>query len=318
MQRLTLFSEIEPYEHLMLAVDAAHVLYVEQCGNPKGLPVLFLHGGPGAGCETYHRRFFDPKRYRIVLFDQRGCGRSRPHAELGGNTTPNLVRDIERIRERLSIDKWVVFGGSWGSTLALAYTESHPQHVLGLILRGIFLCRKRDIEWFYQDGTSRLFPDFWQDYLTPIPVAERDDLVRAYYQRLTGDDEVTRMAAAKAWSMWEGRTLTLRVNPDVINHFADPHVALSMARIECHYFVNDSFLTDNQLLEHADRLHDIPGSIIHGRYDVICPPDQAFALHQAWPQADLQIIEDAGHAATEPGTVDALIRATQSMYERYR
>jgi len=275
-----------------------------------------LHGGPGAGSEPFQRRFFDPQRYRIVLFDQRGCGQSTPHAELADNNTENLVADIERIRAHLGIERWLVFGGSWGSTLGLVYAEAHPECVMGLVLRGIFLCRPRDINWFYQDGASFLFPDYWADYLAPISPAERDSMVDAYYERLTGEDEVTRMAAAKAWSLWEGRTATLLPRQSVIEHFVNPFTALSLARIECHYFINNSFLEPDQILARADRLKGIPGVIIHGRYDVVCPVEQAFALHQAWPEAQLEVIADAGHSATEPGIVDALVRATDAFAER--
>jgi proline iminopeptidase len=303
------YPPIDPYATQHLRVDPRHSLYLEECGRRDGLPVLFLHGGPGAGCEPWHRRFFDPARYRMVLFDQRGCGRSRPHAELADNTTAHLIADIEAIRSHLGIDRWVVFGGSWGSTLALAYAEAHPERVLGLILRGIFLCRPREIQWFYQEGANRLFPDLWQDYLAPIPPAERGDLVQAYYRRLTGRDEIARMAAAKAWSIWEGRTATLLENRGVVNHFADPHTALSLARIECHYFVHDAFLRPDQLLAEAHRLAGIPGVIVQGRYDVVCPAESAWALHQAWPTAELKLIPDAGHSAAEPGIRSALVEA---------
>lgn len=311
-----LYPPIKPYTVHRLAVDEVHTLYIEECGNPQGLPVLFLHGGPGAGCEPMHRRFFDPQVYRIILFDQRGCGQSMPHAELTNNTTWHLVADIERIREQLAIEGWVVFGGSWGSTLGLAYAQTHPQRVLGLILRGIFLCRPRDIQWFYQEGASRLFPDAWEHFLEPIPEVERDNLLTAYYRRLTGPDEIERLRVAKAWSVWEGTTLTLERNPGVIGHFAEPHMALSLARIEAHYFVNNTFMEPDQLLRDAHRLKDIPGLIVHGRYDVICPLEGAWALHKAWPEAELRIIPTAGHAASEPGIVDALVSATQMMAER--
>ncbi|HWS02033.1 MAG TPA: prolyl aminopeptidase [Gammaproteobacteria bacterium] len=310
------YPEIQPYVRHTLRVDNTHQLYVEESGNPQGIPVVFLHGGPGAGSEPFQRRFFDPQRYRIVLFDQRGCGQSTPHAELADNNTENLVADIERIRKHLGIERWLVFGGSWGSTLGLVYAEAHPECVMGLVLRGIFLCRPRDINWFYQDGASFLFPDYWADYLAPISPAERDSMVDAYYERLTGEDEVTRMAAAKAWSLWEGRTATLLPRQSVIEHFVNPFTALSLARIECHYFINNSFLEPDQILARADRLKGIPGVIIHGRYDVVCPVEQAFALHQAWPEAQLEVIADAGHSATEPGIVDALVRATDAFAER--
>lgn len=310
----SLYPSIQPYNTLDLAVDSLHTLYVEECGTLNGLPVIFLHGGPGSGCEPYHRQFFDPEKYRIVLFDQRGCGRSTPHAELQGNTTQALIEDIETIRKQLGIDKWVVFGGSWGSTLALAYAQAHPDRVLGLILRGIFLCRQREIDWFYQEGASRIFPDVWEKFLEPIPVEERGQLVSAYYQRLTSDDEFTRMQAAKAWSLWEGRTATLISNNKVVEHFGDAHTALSLARIECHYFMHKSFLRENQLLEEAHKLQDIPGVIVQGRYDVICPMESAWELHRAWPGSILQIIPDAGHSASETGIVNALIKATDDMY----
>ena len=309
----SLYPQLAPSRAFRLIVEPPHNLYVEECGNHAGLPVLFLHGGPGAGCEPYHRQFFDPKHYRVVLFDQRGCGRSRPHGALESNTTSALIEDIERIREELAIDRWVIFGGSWGSTLGLAYAETHPTRVLGLILRGIFLCRRRDIHWFYQDGANRLFPDYWQDFIEPIPDDERAHLINAYYRRLTGTDEVSRMAAAKAWSVWEGRTATWRPNAKVLAQFANPHVALALARIECHYFKHDAFLTPNQLLVNAHRLQGIPGVIVHGRYDTICPLEQAHGLHAVWPEGRLEIVPDAGHAASEPGIVDALIRATCEM-----
>ncbi len=308
-----LYPEIKPYATHRLPVASPHQIYIEECGNPDGLPVVFVHGGPGAGCEAYHRRFFDPNVYRIVLFDQRGCGRSTPHAELAGNTTQALVADMETIRQHLNIDRWVVFGGSWGSTLGLVYAQSHPERVQGLILRGIFLCRPHEIEWFYQQGASRIFPDYWEDYLRPIPEAERGDMVRAYYKRLTGDDEVARMAAAKAWSVWEGRAATLRPSKSVIDHFANPSTALSLARIECHYFMNDSFLEPDQILRDARRLAGIPGIIVHGRYDIVCPVENAWSLRRAWPQAQLNIIPDAGHSASEPGITDALVKATMMM-----
>ncbi len=313
-----LFPHVEPYKTHTLPVSDGHRLYVEECGKPDGLPVVFVHGGPGSGCERYHRCFFDPEIYRIVLFDQRGCGRSTPHASLQGNTTDALLADMEAIRTLLDIGQWVVFGGSWGSTLGLVYAEAFPERVLGLILRGIFLCRPGDIQWFYQNGASSLLPDHWEDFLAPIPVEERGDLVGAYYRRLTGDDEVARMAAAKAWSLWEGRASTLLPKASVTDHFTSPKTALSLARIECHYFVNNSFMSADRILKHAPRLHDIPGIIVHGRYDMVCPLEQAWALHQAWPQSRLQIIQEAGHSATEPGIVDALLTATREFSRRFR
>lgn len=306
-----LFPEIRPFSSKHLPVDEIHTLYLEEVGNPQGIPALFLHGGPGAGCEPYHRRFFDPERYRLVLFDQRGAGRSTPHAELRNNTTWDLVADIERIREHLGIDRWLLFGGSWGSTLALAYAQTHPQRVSGLILRGIFLCRPHEIQWFYQQGASRVFPDFWEDFVRPVDPADRDDLLSAYHRLLTGADELRRLAAAKAWSVWEGRTATLLTDPRVASHFAQAHVALSMARIECDYFTHNAYLRPNQLIDDASRLTGIPGVIVHGRYDLICPLENAWQLHEAWPGSELSIIADAGHSAAEPGTRKRLVEATQ-------
>jgi len=316
---LMFYPEIKPYARHQIAVEPPHELYVDESGNPDGVPVLFVHGGPGSGCGKYDRRFFDPEVYRIILFDQRGCGRSTPHAELEGNNLQALVADIEHIREQLGVEKWVLFGGSWGSTLSLVYAETYPERVLGLILRGIFLCRQRDLNWFYHEGgASAVFPDYWQDFVAPIPDAERDDLIAAYYERLTGDNELATMAAAKAWSLWEGRCATLRPNQDVVDSFSNPYKALALARIESHYFVNRAFLEDNQILRNAERLAGIPGIIVHGRYDMVCPLDNAFDLQRAWPDAELQIIRDAGHASREAGIVDALIRATDAMACKFR
>ncbi len=306
-----LFPEIDPYHEFQLDVSELHTLWIEESGNPDGTAVLFLHGGPGAACETFHRRFFDPEKYRIILFDQRGCGRSKPHAELEENTTQNLVDDIELIRKQLGIDTWVVFGGSWGSTLALAYAQDHPSRVSGLILRGVFLCRPRDIQWFYQDGASYIFPDSWQEYIKVIPQSERHDLVSAFYQRLISEDEEIRLAAARAWSIWEGTTSNINPKASVLEHFSDPHIALSLARIECHYFVNNSFMQEDQLLKNAYKLASIPGVIVHGRYDVVCPLEQAYALHQVWPQAEFNIAPNSGHSATEDEIIHALIEATE-------
>ncbi|WP_417311475.1 prolyl aminopeptidase [Ectopseudomonas khazarica] len=312
----TLYPEIKPYARHELAVEPPHVLYVDESGSADGLPVLFIHGGPGAGCDAASRRYFDPNLYRIVTFDQRGCGRSTPYASLENNTTQALVADIERIREHLGVDKFVLFGGSWGSSLALAYAQAHPQRVHGLILRGIFLCRPQEFHWFYQEGASRLFPDYWEDYIAPIPPQERGDLMGAFYKRLTGSDQIAQMHAAKAWSTWEGRTATLRPNPQVVDRFSEAHRALSIARIECHYFINDAFLEPDQLLRDMPRIAHLPGIIVHGRYDAICPLDNAWALHQAWPNSELQIIRDAGHSAAEPGITDALVRAAEEMARR--
>lgn len=308
-----LYPPIKTNNTYDLDVGDGHTLYVEESGNVDGIPVLFVHGGPGSGCEPYHRCFYDPEVYRIILFDQRGCGKSVPHASLENNTTQLLVSDMEKIREHFHINKWVLFGGSWGSTLSLVYTQTHPDRVLGLILRGIFLCREKEIQWFYQQGANRLFPDYWEDFLKPIAVTERDDLLHAYYSRLTEDNELVRMQAAKAWSLWEGRCSTLQQSRSVVDHFGDPHTALSLARIECHYFVNNSFLDDNQILDNADKLNGIPGYIVHGRYDVVCPIESAWELKNVWQDAELDIICSAGHSASEPGVVKALVRATQEM-----
>lgn len=305
-----LYPDIQPYVTHSLQVDGRHTLHLEECGNPNGLPVVFLHGGPGAGCEPYHRRFFNPDKYRIILFDQRGCGRSRPHADLVDNTTWELVADMEKIRQHLAVERWLLFGGSWGSTLGLAYAQQHPEQVLGLVLRGIFLCRPHEIKWFYQQGASRIFPDYWNDFVAPVGEQDRHHMLEAYHELLTGDNEVQRMAAAKAWSVWEGRTATLLPDEAVVNHFGDPHTALSMARIECHYFVNDAFLEPDQLLRGMARLQGIPGVIVHGRYDMICPLENAWQLHELWPDSELNIIPDAGHSAAEAGVTSALIAAT--------
>jgi proline iminopeptidase len=311
----TLYDEIEPYDSGHVSVSAGHQLYYEQCGNPNGKPVVFLHGGPGAGLITDYRRFFDPNAYRIILFEQRGAGRSTPHASLDNNTTWDLVNDIEHIREEFRVEQWLVFGGSWGSTLALAYAESHPERVRGLVLRGIFLCRAQEIRWFYEDsqGASAIFPDTWEEYVRIIPESERGDMIGAYYRRLTSDDESVRLEAAQAWSIWEASALKLLPDQKLIDDFSEPEKAIALARIECHYFVNNCFFdTDNYLLEQVDRIRHIPAVIVHGRYDVVCPVMNAWDLHRAWPEATLRIIPDAGHAATEPGIADALVRATDS------
>jgi proline iminopeptidase len=309
----TLYDPIEPYDTGRLRVSPIHELYYEQCGNPNGKPVVFLHGGPGGGISPDYRRYFDPKVYRVVLFDQRGSGKSTPHASIEENTTWDLVADIERLREHFGINQWQVFGGSWGSTLALAYAETHPDRVTELVLRGIFLCRPKEIAWFYQEGASAIFPDVWEEYLNVIPVAERDDMVSAYHRRLTGDDEAARLQAARAWSIWEGSTSKLFFDPSMIEKFADPEFALAFARIECHYFMNNSFFsTDNYLIENVGSIRAIPSVIVQGRYDVVCPIMSAWELHRAWPEAQLRIIPDAGHSISEPGIIDALVTATDS------
>jgi proline iminopeptidase len=307
------FPAIRPYSTETISVTEPHRLYLEQSGNPEGIPVLFVHGGPGGGTRPIDRCFFDPDKYRIILFDQRGSGKSTPHAALDDNNTDALVADIETLREHLGIDRWVIFGGSWGSTLGLVYAQTYPECVMGLMLRGIFLCRDEDIQWFYQRGASQVFPDYWLQFEQIIPLAERGDMLGAYYARLIGDNEFERMAAAKAWSVWEGRCATLRANESLVEHFANPHLAMAMARIEAHFFINKAFLEPDQILNNCHRLKNIPGYIVHGRYDMVCPVNQAFDLSKAWPEAQLTIIADAGHASGEPGTTDALIRATESL-----
>ena len=311
----TLYDPIEPYDQGHLKVSEVHQLYYEQCGNPKGKPVVFLHGGPGAGLVEDYRRFFDPKAYRIVLFDQRGSGKSLPHASLEDNTTWHLVADIERLREHCGIEKWLVFGGSWGSTLALAYAETHPDRVTGLVLRGIFLSRPKETSWFYEagQGASAIFPDGWEKYVSIIPEAERVDLIGAYFRRLTSDDPAVRLEAAQAWSLWESSALKLLPDQKLIDEFSEPMTAIAVSRIECHYFMNDCFFeTDNYLLENINRIRKIPGVIVHGRYDIICAFESAWDLHRAWPEAELKVIPDAGHSVFEPGITDALITATDS------
>ena len=307
-----LFPDIEPYDSGRLQVDAVHSVYYEQCGNPQGKPAIFVHGGPGGGSSSVHRRFWDPAVYRIILFDQRGCGRSRPHAELRNNTTWDLVDDMERIREHLGVDRWQLFGGSWGSTLALAYAQQHPERVTEMVLRGIFLVRQREIQWYYQEGASRLFPEAWQQYLEPIPREERDDMVGAYYRRLTSSDRAERIQAARAWSMWEGSTSRLVPDAELIKRTGDEAFAEAFARIECHYFINGGFFQeDGQLLKNIDRIKHIPATIVQGRYDVVCPAESAHDLHQAWPNSNLVIAPQSGHSALEPEITTALLAATR-------
>ncbi|MFZ3228847.1 MAG: prolyl aminopeptidase [Pseudobdellovibrio sp.] len=312
MELKNFFPEIEPFKSEFLNVTDLHSIYIEQCGNPNGRPVIFLHGGPGGGCSTDHRRFFNPEHYRIVLLDQRGSGRSTPAAELKDNTTWDLVSDIEKIRNHLNIKDWIVFGGSWGSTLALAYAIKHADKVKGLILRGIFLCRPSEIKWFYQEGASQIFPDAWQKYFNHIPANERNDFVTAYYKRLTDPNLDIRLQAAKIWSQWEAATSKLFVSPELIEEFEDPTYALQFARIECHYFTNNSFFeTTNFLLENISKIRHIPISIVQGRYDIVCPVRSAWELHTLWPESELFIIADAGHAASEPGIKSKLIQLTE-------
>jgi proline iminopeptidase len=311
--RRRLYPPLKAYRTGRLRVSDLHEIYFEESGNPQGKPAVFLHGGPGGGTDPKMRRFFDPTRYRIVLFDQRGCGKSRPHAELRQNTTWDLVADIERLREHLGIERWLVFGGSWGSTLALAYAQAHPGRVTELVLRGIFMLRRWELEWFYQNsgGAAALFPDLWEQYLEPIPPAERADLIRAYYARLTSEDRTERARAAQAWSGWEGATSYLRTSEQYVAKFAAGAYAEAFARIECHYFVNGGFFrSDAQLLEDIGRIRHIPAVIVQGRYDVVCPMRSAWDLHRAWPEADLRIVPDAGHSAFERGNLHELVSAT--------
>ncbi|MFO0984578.1 MAG: prolyl aminopeptidase [Planctomycetota bacterium] len=311
---MKLFPAIKPYRHGTLEVSRLHTMYFEECGNPRGKPIVFLHGGPGGGIDPIYRRYFDPRKWRVVLFDQRGCGKSRPHAELRENTTWDLVADTERLRAHLGIERWVVFGGSWGSTLALAYGESHPERCKGFVLRGIFLLRQKELDWFYQEGANYLFADAFESYLAPIPPRERGDLVRAYYKRLTSKNPRTRLAAARAWSIWEGSTSKLRLDPELVKKLGQARFAEAFARIECHYFVNRGFLEqDDQLLANVKRIRHIPGVIVQGRYDVVCPMISAWDLHRAWPEARLIIVPDAGHSMSEPGIQSALVAETHKM-----
>lgn len=314
---LTLYPPIHPYHEFTLAVDAPHQLYIEECGNPDGIPILFLHGGPGIGCTEDNRRFFDPNVYRIILFDQRGCGRSTPHMELQKNNTQTLVSDIEKIREYLQIDRWVIFGGSWGSTLGLVYAQTHPSRVLALILRGIFLNRHEDVQWLFGGaGANKIFPENWEEFLSIVPDNLRHNPMVAYYEMLTGEDEVTRMAAAKSWASWEGHCSTLEPNKHVLELMKNPHTALGLAKIECHYFMNNCFLEPNQILRNIGQIQEIPGIIVHGRYDIVCALDNAWELNKAWPNSELNIIRDAGHSSCEPGIIDALVRATKTISHR--
>jgi proline iminopeptidase len=307
---LGLFPEIEPRTSGMLRLNAVHSMYWEECGNPAGIPVVFLHGGPGAGSTPRQRRFFDPEAYRVIVYDQRGSGRSTPLGELHDNTTLHLVADLETLRRRLGVERWFVFGGSWGSTLALAYAETHPERCLGLVLRGIFLCRKSEIEWFLY-GLRNIFPEPWEKFASFLPPEERGDLLRNYYRRLTDPDASVHMPAARSWSVYEGSCSTLLPSPDTVAYFAGDVVALGLARIEAHYFVNDIFLPESSLLANASRLHGIPGVIVQGRYDVVCPLVSAHDLHRAWPQAEFRIVANAGHSVWEPGIAAALIEATE-------
>lgn len=314
----TLYPEIEPYNKFYLPVAEPHKLYVEEVGNPKGQPAVFLHGGPGGGFNAKHRRLFDPEHYRIILLDQRGSGKSVPHASLENNTTWDLVSDLEVLRKQLSVERWLVFGGSWGSTLALTYAETHPEHVSALILRGIFLCRPEEIRWFYQEGINQIFPDLWEEYIKPIPPEKRHHMMAAYYELLDGEDEEARLMAAKAWSVFEGSACKLIPDPDTISSFESDLKALAMARIECHYFMHDCWFKSDQLLQDVDRIRHIPTWMVHGRYDVVCPVKNAWDLHKAFPEAKLSIIPDAGHAYDEPGILDSLLNALEEAAEAYK
>lgn len=306
-----LYPPRQPYNEGKLKVSDLHTIHFEESGNPEGKPIVLLHGGPGGGCPPFYRQYFDPKKWRLVMFDQRGCGKSKPHAELQENTTWDLVNDIEKLREYLNIQQWVVFGGSWGSTLSLAYSQTHPDRCKGLILRGIFMLRQKEIRWFYQEGASCIFPDAWEEYLKPIPINERDDLLTAYYQRLTSPDAQIRLEAARAWSIWEGSTSKLFPDLDLKQSFGIDAFAEAFARIECHYFINKGFIDpEDKLLLNIDRIRKIPAVIIQGRYDVVCPMISAWELHRAWPEAEFIVVADAGHSMSEPGIRTCLMEAT--------
>lgn len=310
---LPLYPEIKPYERHLVKVDDVHEIYVDESGIPHGIPVVFVHAGPGSGCEYDSRCFFNPEKYRIVLFDQRGSGRSKPHGEIRNNTTADLVADMEKIREHLGIERWVVFGGGWGSTLALVYAETYPERVEALILRGVFLGRQEDIDWFYQEGVSRFYPDHWEDFIAPIAPADRDNCLAAYAKLMQGEDELARMGAAKAWSRWEADCSTLHPNQRLVKHLTDPHRALARYKIGVHYFMNGCFLEDNQIINNIAAIQEIPGIIVHGRYDIICPLQSAYTLHEVWPISQLFMVREAGHSATELPIIDALIRATRDI-----
>jgi len=316
-ERLKLYPPLEPHLSGMLRVSDLHDIYYEVSGAVNGKPVIVCHGGPGGGSTPSMRRYFDPEKYKIILFDQRGCSRSTPHACLEDNTTWTLIEDMEALRALLGLEQWQVFGGSWGSTLALAYAQAHPTRVTEIVLRGIFTLRRKELLWFYQEGTSWLFPDAWEDYLAPIPQAERGDMIAAYHKRLIGDDKAEQIRAAKAWSLWEGGTISLLPSEERMQSFSSDAFAIAFARIECHYFINGGFFeSDDQIIKNVEKIRHIPGVIVQGRYDAVTPMKTAWDLHRAWPEADLQIIQDAGHAASEPGIIDALVRATNKFADQ--
>ncbi|MGV2123328.1 prolyl aminopeptidase [Agrobacterium vitis] len=312
----TLYPEIEPFETGFLDVGDGHVIHWERVGTRGAKPAVFLHGGPGGGITPNQRRVFDPALYDVILFDQRGCGKSTPHAHLEANTTWHLVADIERLRDMIGVEKWLVFGGSWGSTLALAYAQTHPERVSELVLRGIYTLTKAELDWYYQFGVSEMYPDRWEHFIAPIPVEERHDMISAYHRRLTGDDKEVQLACARAWSQWEGATISLIPNIQQIENFGEDHYAIAFARLENHFFINRIWMEDGQLLRDAHKLKGIPGVIVHGRYDMPCPLRYAWELSKLWPDADLHIIEAAGHAMSEPDILDQLIRATDRFAEK--
>ncbi len=306
-----LYSPREPYNQGQLKVSDLHTIHFEESGNPEGKPIVLLHGGPGGGCPPVYRQYFHPDKWRLVMFDQRGCGKSTPHAELRENTTWDLVSDIEKLRSHLGIEQWAVFGGSWGSTLSLAYSQTHPERCTGLILRGIFMLRQKELRWFYQEGASNIFPDAWEEYLKPIPTEERQDMLSAYYKRLTSPDKSVQLEAARAWSIWEASTSKLLPDVGLMQTFGEEEFATAFARIECHYFVNKGFLEpEDQLIRNVGKIRHIPAVIVQGRYDVVCPMVSAWELHQGWQEAELIVVPDAGHSMGEPGILSALVEAT--------
>jgi proline iminopeptidase len=314
---LPLYPELKPYARHRFKVSDAHELYVDESGNKEGIPVLFVHAGPGSGCEFDSRRFFSPDKYRIILFDQRGAGRSLPPGDISANTPEHLLADMEQIRAELGVDKWVLFGGGWGSTLSLLYAEAFPENVLSLILRGIFLARQKDIDWIYHEGTNRFCPDHWQDFVAPLAASDHDQVCDAFQALMLADNELARMSAAKAWSIWEAQCATLHPNQRLIKHYSNPHRSMARCNIGSYYYSNGCFLEENQILRDAAKLKDVPGIIIHGRFDLLCPFENAHLLHQAWPESQLYIVREAGHAATEPALIDALIRATRTIANRH-